>query len=1571
MDEYSSLQEAINYSQDGDIIYLWENIEENIYSSGKVYTLDLQEHTITRNSANSSDPVFYIYGGSVTLKNGTITGGYGSYGGLRIYNCDLFYGENLMIVKNTSTNGYGAIFFQSCGEVTLKDCTISDNLSGSYGSGIAVYGGTKLIGERITVLGNGFTTRYKESYRLGGGIYIDDTSSADLTDCTISGNEASYGAGIYAKGVLSVSDSEISDNIASTSGGGIYITGNYGTSDHTLVLENCTVSNNSAKNGGGIYADYLSSVTLDDSDIIQNSATIGSGAMYIDGESISITNTSINENSSPSGSAAIYISCEVVTGKEENLLIDNVTISKNESQNASIFMLMMQSSKNGYCAEIKNTTLSDNEAADILFVSGLGTCLFESCEIVDNNSSDSTVYLFGPGNAVFNSCTIARNTAVTAGGICVDNDGTCSLADTVIKNNTATSTSSAATGGVWVSSGQKLEMTGGAVYQNMTAGEKNARDWYIAANQNVSILRASDMHDPTDSLFSFAKYIWRDTESGAAYEDELSQNSAPRYLIAALDAERYVARIGSEQYTSLASAVENAEPNDTIVLIAGEDDEYGMGISSDPIVIDKSLTIDMNGRRLTTSGKELFTLTGDAVLTLVGTGSEDEAVLGNVTIQDNAGLRIEKALHVDTITHQGGSLEIDASIGKCQITLGEGKWIDIGGSFQCKALEIILSDDLLQRLNDDAAPVSDIIIAKPNLAGLSDRITIPDLTNQLVLLQETEEALVLRKMQLDGIYIDGVNGDDANDGTYASPVRSFERAKALLEANANLDTIYVMDQITISDQQTWELSGKTLARYPNYKGNLVSLSDSAVLTLKDIILDGASQYQVNDALSLINVGSNAELIIENGTILQNNDVSNHKALRECSGGAIYSAGTLTMNGGTIQNCSAINGGGIYCYLGTFTLKDGVIQNNHNDTALNASGGGVYIDYNAQMLMYGGLLRGNQASYGGAIALGGYSFIPRTSSAETLVMDGGEISDNISLINGGGIFIQCTFTATINAGSITGNSGGSGNFGGGGIYVNGGKSSYQNGRVQIYNVVIANNQITGLLSADVCRGAGIAGCYTSDTRLYIENGGVIYQNTNNGQKDDILISNSDGVTNFYPSDTKSYISEFMLGGGAYFWKWYGTDKDIGINSLHSDGVKGVYTDRTDADECVQYAKANAKVFITDNTAISRGGGIGSNGDVYIGGTLSETINISVTKRWDDENDAGETRPDRIAVWLLRNGERVSCLEFRINYYDASSGNTVTEWPETLVFSDQPARDENGVPYVYTIEEDTDGLDCYISVCEKISDTEWIVTNMLKDTVDISVTKRWEDENNAGLTRPASISIWLLRNGERASCLEFRINYYDADSGKIVTEWPETLVFSAQPASDENGVPYVYTVEEDMDGIDNYISACEKISDTEWIVTNTLKDTVDTSVTKDTVDISVTKRWEDENNAGLTRPAGISIWLLRNGERTDCLELQANQNNEWPETLVFSNQPAHDENGVAYIYTIEEDMSGLDGYTSVSEKIGDTEWIVTNTLLFTAPSAPPQTGDHTPLSLWLALTGSSLIGAALLIFSRKRF
>ncbi len=153
----------------------------------------------------------------------------------------------------------------------------------------------------------------------GGGIL--NAGILEITNSTLSGNDADYGGGAILNGIygtLTVTNSTLSGNTAMFDGGAIdnngiatitnsTLSGNYAVFDAgaidnngTLTITNSTLSGNSANDeGGAIENDEIATIT--DSTLSGNSAVDDGGAIDNDsGSTMTITNSTISGNSASS-----------------------------------------------------------------------------------------------------------------------------------------------------------------------------------------------------------------------------------------------------------------------------------------------------------------------------------------------------------------------------------------------------------------------------------------------------------------------------------------------------------------------------------------------------------------------------------------------------------------------------------------------------------------------------------------------------------------------------------------------------------------------------------------------------------------------------------------------------------------------------------------------------------------------------------------------------------------------------------------------------------------------------------------------------------------------------------------------------------------------------------------------------------------------------------------------------------------------------------------------------------------------------------------------------------------------
>lgn len=160
---------------------------------------------------------------------------------------------------NPSGVAGGAIRVADTSTLTLTLVRVRDTAAGS---GAAIY---VLAGAHLNI----YSSRIENN--LGGGLYLQVSTTTVIRDSTISGNHAQSAAGILSSGILVMVNSTVSGNVADTTGGGL-------TNGGVASLYNVTVADNTAGangingNGGGI-ANTLGSLTLRNS-IVANNADL-------------------------------------------------------------------------------------------------------------------------------------------------------------------------------------------------------------------------------------------------------------------------------------------------------------------------------------------------------------------------------------------------------------------------------------------------------------------------------------------------------------------------------------------------------------------------------------------------------------------------------------------------------------------------------------------------------------------------------------------------------------------------------------------------------------------------------------------------------------------------------------------------------------------------------------------------------------------------------------------------------------------------------------------------------------------------------------------------------------------------------------------------------------------------------------------------------------------------------------------------------------------------------------------------------------------------------------------------
>ncbi|MBQ9264175.1 MAG: Cna B-type domain-containing protein [Clostridia bacterium] len=302
---------------------------------------------------------------------------------------------------------------------------------------------------------------------------------------------------------------------------------------------------------------------------------------------------------------------------------------------------------------------------------------------------------------------------------------------------------------------------------------------------------------------------------------------------------------------------------------------------------------------------------------------------------------------------------------------------------------------------------------------------------------------------------------------------------------------------------------------------------------------------------------------------------------------------------------------------------------------------------------------------------------------------------------------------------------------------------------------------------------------------------------------------------------------------------------------------------------------------------------------------KTIQISVLKAWDDEDDVAGLRQSVAAVVTLykTNSEgKTTAIESVVVPATDGKIKTWTDLPEN----------EQGKKLVYSVKEtllNAYGYTTDTAESKEIKDGSITVTNSyVPEKTEATVEKLWLDENNLNNNRPEQLIVKLLANGK--------------ETGDTVTlndenHWTDTLK-DLPKYSGGKEIDYSWA-EAPVKGY------------TQQSYRNGNKTTLINSMVVETTTVTVHKAWVDGNNLDGSRPDSIEM-TLSNG-----MTVELNELNGWSASI--SGLPKY--NGDDEIeYTWSE--PSVPGYEAQVSKNG-TVTVFTNTHI-------PKLGKMTAAKLW---------------------
>lgn len=455
-------------------------------------------------------------------------------------------------------------------------------------------------------------------------------------------------------------------------------------------------------------------------------------------------------------------------------------------------------------------------------------------------------------------------------------------------------------------------------------------------------------------------------------------------------------------------------------------------------------------------------------------------------------------------------------------------------------------------------------------------------------------------------------------------------------------------------------SGVITQQYNCNVGNLIYAENGSTVNMSGGYVCGASSSGAGAGIKVSNDKGKASTLKLTGGVIAGNSAPSGGGVY-AGGSTVTITGGVISGNSTLPSGTSF-GGGIMAEGGSVTVSGGYITNNKyanfcgQDGYGDHGGAGLAARNGTHVTISGGQITGNYSEEaGGGVYI---TDVDRhgVSSRETMAwlnITGGTIAANVSnRSEGAGIRVGQMVDAMIEGASkstpvyITNNSCMSRfDWGGGGIFVQGDSDTASNaGRLFVYNSYISSNEAGGY-------GGGVAVCPTGKTLVTNTYGTAIFGNTSakdqREAKDDydseknsgnegtphLSAGGYEGLVHKKNQDTTAYnspdfrenghadfflaaeghrepiaaVAGKMLGGGDA--KYSGSKELRGPITIPANGGVQVYnsiglSSGVNAQDPQDFAAINearneAKTFITGNYSWNHGGGIMSNGDLYLG------------------------------------------------------------------------------------------------------------------------------------------------------------------------------------------------------------------------------------------------------------------------------------------------------------------------------------------------------------------------------------
>ena len=312
---------------------------------------------------------------------------------------------------------------------------------------------------------------------------------------------------------------------------------------------------------------------------------------------------------------------------------------------------------------------------------------------------------------------------------------------------------------------------------------------------------------------------------------------------------------------------------------------------------------------------------------------------------------------------------------------------------------------------------------------------------------------------------------------------------------------------------------------------------------------------------------------------------------------------------------------------------------------------------------------------------------------------------------------------------------------------------------------------------------------------------------------------------------------------------------------------------------------------------------------------DKIQIQVTKRWEDNNNVNNRRPESIKFVIKQNNSEIKSKVL--------IGNRTTDENWSYTFDNLAKYDENGQEIDYVLEEqevNADDMKFYTGTTSGNRKSGFVVTNKFtvpNETIKPRVTIEWEDNSNNKNKRPNDVKVVVKDNKGRI------VKEGNVTGNPTDNSW--TKEFEDVPKYDGNGKEIPYTVEvipNNPNDLEFYVPSIKGDKDKGFVVTERF------TVPGQTIDLNVVKKWNDNSNARNKRPESIKL-VVKNGNDIVNEKVVTGTGNEW--TYTFNKLPKYNNDGEVINYTVDEQEVNEGDLLFYSKEVNNN--VITNTMRLT--------------------------------------